>query len=147
MGRVISVHRVAVRDGDAEVLESANVIADFGIEGDWRSRRGRSRQLTLIEAEALTDVARVLGLDRVAPGASRRQLVVEGIALNDAVGQRLRVGSVLLEIEDRCDPCPNLEVKIAPGAQRALENRGGVCARVVEGGMITPGDPVTVVET
>jgi MOSC domain-containing protein YiiM len=69
--------------------------------------------------------------------------VVRGIALNDAVGKRLRVGPLLVQIDELCDPCRNMETKIGPGAERALEARGGVCGRVIEGGVLRPGDPVT----
>lgn len=143
-GVVVSIHRAAQRDGDAQALRAASVIADFGIEGDWRSRRGRRRQLTLIEADALEHVAAVLGLSALPPGASRRQLVVRGVDLNATVGKRLRIGPVLIDVHDRCDPCRNMEVTIGPGAMAALADRGGICGRVIEGGVVRPGDPVCV---
>jgi MOSC domain-containing protein YiiM len=146
MAEVLSIHRVEKRDGEAVELSSATVVADFGIEGDWRSRKGRGRQITLIEAEALEHAAKVLGLASVPPGASRRQVVVRGISLNDTVGRRLRIGAVLIHVDDVCDPCRNLEVKIGIGAEQALANRGGVCARVIEGGVLRPGERVQLVE-
>jgi MOSC domain-containing protein YiiM len=36
-------------------------------------------------------------------------------------------------------------VKIGPGAQAAMANRGGICARILEGGVLRLGDPVVVV--
>ena len=144
MGTVISIHRVTRRDAPAEGLEAATFSANFGLENDWRSRRGRGRQITLIEAEALNAAAATLGFPAVPPGASRRQVVVRDISLNDTVGKRLRVGPLLVAVEERCDPCGNMEVKIGPGAQVALANRGGVCGRIIEGGVLRPGDPVNV---
>ena len=61
-GRVLFIHSVAVKRGPATALSKADVLEDFGIVGDYRSRRGKGRQITLIEEEALTDVARVIGL-------------------------------------------------------------------------------------
>jgi MOSC domain-containing protein YiiM len=145
MSQVVSIHRVAERDGLAVPLEEADVRTDFGLDGDWRSRAGRARQITVIEAEALEHVAAVLGLPVVPAGASRRQVVVRGIRLNDTVGKRLRLGPVLIEVTDRCDPCQNMEVKIGPGAQAALADRGGICGRVLAGGVLRPGDAVAVV--
>ena len=145
VGTVLSIHRVAKRDAPAEALEAAAFRADFGLEGDWRSRPGRGRQITLIQEDALTHVATVLGIDAVPPGASRRQVVVRGMALNDIVGRRLQVGPVLIDVHDRCDPCENMEVKIGPGARAAMAERGGVCGRIVEGGTVRPGDRVIVV--
>jgi len=141
MGTVVSIHRVSERDAPAVALETARFIADLGLEGDWR----HGRQITLIEAEALDAVAAQLGLPRVPPGASRRQVVVRGLSLNAMVGRRLRVGELLVDVYDRCDPCQNMESKVGAGAMRAMKDRGGVCGRIIEGGVLRPGDPVTVV--
>jgi len=146
MATVVSIHRVNERDAPAVALDAATCIADFGLEGDWRGRAGRARQLTLIEAETLEHVAAALGMDAVPPGASRRQVVVRGIALNDTIGKHLRVGPVLLHVGYPCDPCDNMESKIGPGARRAMEGRGGVCARIIEGGVVRPGDGVTAID-
>ena len=146
IGKVISIHRVAVKDGPAEELTEANFIANFGLEGDARSRKGRGRQITLIEAEALEFVAQSLKLAEVPRGASRRQVLVSGIALNDTVGKRLRVGPLLIEVHALCDPCKKMEKAIAPGAFWAMNQRGGICGRVIEGGVLRPGDTVEVVD-
>jgi MOSC domain-containing protein YiiM len=142
MGVVVSIHRVAGRAGPAVALEAARFVADFGLEGDWRSRSGRGRQITLIEAEALEHVARTLGMDAVPAGASRRQVVVRGLALAATIGQHLRLGEVVVAVEQPCDPCANMERTIGPGALRAMAGRGGVCGRVLAGGMVRPGDVV-----
>lgn len=144
-GSVVAVHYAPQRDAPAVPVEAASVRADFGIENDWRSRPGRRRQLTLIEAEALEHVVRTLGLAAVPPGASRRQVVVRGIRLDEAIGKHLQVGPVLLAVHDTCDPCANMERTIGPGARHALEGRGGVVASVAVGGVIRPGDGVAIV--
>lgn len=146
MARVESIHRVTQRDAPAAELDTASFITNCGLEGDWRSRAGRGRQITIIEAEALEHTARALGREAITAGASRRQVVVRGIALNETVGKRLRLGPLLVQVEELCDPCENMEAKIGPGAQAALANRGGVCGRVLEGGVVRPGDAVTVIE-
>src|SRR5262245_27838777 len=99
MGHVVSIHRVGKRDDPAVPLDEARFEADFGLEGDWRSRKDSARQITLIEGETLEDVARHLGLASVPPGASRRQVVVRGISLNETVGKRLRVGPLLIDVD------------------------------------------------
>ena len=144
MPEVVSIHRVERRDAEAIGLTEAQVVEGFGLAGDWRSRRGKRRQITLIEAEALEEVARTLGVDSVPAGASRRQVVVRGIGLNDIVGKRLRIGPLLIEVYELCDPCENMEVKIGPGARAAMEGKGGVCALVLTGGVLRPGDPIAM---
>ena len=144
MAVVVSIHRVAEHDGPAVALDEARFIADRGLEGDWRGRPDSNRQITLIEAEALEHTAHVLGLEVVPPGASRRQVVVRGIPLNATVGKQPRVGPLLVRVEELCDPCRNMESKIGRGAQAAMADRGGVCGRVIEGGVLRPGDPVSI---
>jgi MOSC domain-containing protein YiiM len=141
MAEIVSIHRAHQRSAPAEALAEANVIAGFGIEGDFRSAR-RDRHVTLIEEETLRAVESRLGVT-IAPGGSRRQIVVRGLPLIPTVGQTLRIGDVVLAVTSFCDPCIKMESKIGPGARIALEH-GGVCARVLTGGVMRPGDKVIV---
>ena len=139
---VVSIHRACARDAPAESLTSAEIRTEFGLEGDFRSQRP-GRHVTLIEEETLRAVGERLGI-AIPPGASRRQIVVRGMALNATVGQTLRVGEVVLAVTSRCDPCVKMEGKIGPGARAALADRGGVCARVLAGGRLRVGDAVVI---
>jgi MOSC domain-containing protein YiiM len=141
MGEVVSIHIVRSRNGAAESLERARVLTNYGVEGDWRSHRNRSGQLTLIEAEALEEVARRLGYP-VPAGASRRQVVVRGVRLNDLMGRRVRLGAVRLFVETPCAPCSRMEATIGPGARAALDGGGGVRCHVLVGGELCIGDPI-----
>jgi MOSC domain-containing protein YiiM len=139
MGEVVSIHIVRQREGAAEVVEQATAQTNYGLEGDWRSRRNRAGQVTLIEAEVLEEVGRLLG-SHVPSGASRRQVVVRGVRLNELLGQRIRIGGVRLFVETACDPCARMEQTIGSGAQEALEGRGGVRCFVLAGGELCVGD-------
>jgi MOSC domain-containing protein YiiM len=143
MGEVVSIHLVRERHGAVEAVERVTVQTNYGLQGDWRSHRNRSGQLTLIEAEALTAVEHLLGVP-IASGASRRQVVVRGVNLNDMVGQRLRIGQVHVFVETPCDPCSRMEETIGTGARNALEGRGGVRCFVLAGGELAVGDAVAV---
>jgi MOSC domain-containing protein YiiM len=141
MGDVVSIHLVRQRNGAAEAVEHALVQTNYGLEGDWRSRRNRAGQLTLIEAEVLDEVGRLVGLP-VPAGASRRQVVVRGVNLNGLIGQRIRIGPVRLFVEAPCDPCSRMEETIGTGAREALRGRGGVRCFVLAGGELCVGDPI-----
>jgi MOSC domain-containing protein YiiM len=141
MGEVASIHIVRQRNGAVEAVERATVETNYGLQGDWRSRRNRSGQLTLIEAEVLTEVEQLLGVP-IPPGASRRQVVVRGVRLNDLIGQRLRIGDVGVFVETPCDPCSRMEETIGDGARKALEGRGGVRCFVLAGGELHVGDSI-----
>src|SRR5688500_14408467 len=102
MGEVVSIHLVRQRDGAADAVDRVMALTNYGLDGDWRSRQNRGGQLTLIEAEALAEIGHVLGYP-VPPGASRRQIVVRGIRLNELIGQRVRLGSARVFVETPCD--------------------------------------------
>jgi MOSC domain-containing protein YiiM len=138
---VVSIHMVRERDGTAEAIPAATVVAEFGIEGDWRSRRNGPRQVTLIDEESLLATGARLGY-AVPPGASRRQVTVRGLPLTETIGKTLRVGDVVLAVTEPCDPCENMNRKIGAGARQAMNGWAGVCARVVAGGTLKVGDPL-----
>ncbi|WP_230481829.1 MOSC domain-containing protein [Sphingomonas sp. Leaf21] len=150
-GRLAGIARHAVPKGPMEVIDTASVTLDGGVEGDHRGRvkpggRGR-RQVTLI-ARADWDAA-LAEIDRDIPWQERRaNLLVEDLDLPRIPGSRLRIGPVLLEITIECDPCHRMDA-IADGLQAALKPdwRGGVCTRVVEGGTIRIGDIIRIEES
>ena len=82
------------------------------------------------------------GHDAVAPATLRRNLVVSGIPLAALRGRRFRIGDVLLEGTDACDPCSRMEAALGPGGYNAMRGMGGLCARILEGGTLRRGDAV-----
>jgi MOSC domain-containing protein YiiM len=71
-------------------------------------------------------------------------VTVRGVPLRQALGKTLRVGEVLLAVTGPCDPCEQMNRTIGPGARTALQGWGGVCALVLEGGTLRPGDAIAV---
>lgn len=140
-GKVLSIHRVHADGERAEELREADIKADFGMTGDYRSGHNPKRQITLVSDEVLRAVEEVLGVP-VLPGASRRQIMVTGLDLNALIGREFRIGAVVLRGEMECAPCQRMEEEIGPGAREALIGRGGLCCRVLTGGTISAGDPV-----
>ena len=118
-----------------------------GLVGDRHASSGRGkRQVTLIQAEHLPVIARLVGRDRVDPAELRRNIVVGGVNLLALRRTRFRVGEVLLEGTGPCDPCSRMEENLGPGGFNACRGHGGITARVLEPGMIRLEDPVAWVE-
>ncbi len=130
-------------------VEQVNAIAGHGLEGDRKFKHEGStsseyspdRELTLIEAEAIEAAKREYGIDLEAI-ESRRSVLTRGVALNHLVGRRFRVGDVLLEGIRLCEPCGHLESLTRKGVRKALVHRGGLRAKILEGGVIRLGDPI-----
>lgn len=143
MAEVVSIHIVRESKAPAVSCNQAVVYDNFGIKGDYRSGKYQIGQITLIEDEVLATVSRKLGYE-IPSGASRRQIATKGISLNELVGQRLRIGAVLVQVEKRCKPCNNMEITIGQGAKEAMNGRGGVFCRVIKGGEVRHNDEITV---
>jgi MOSC domain-containing protein YiiM len=111
----------------------------FLAEGTYSTHPGSGRDVTLIEAEAIEALQRELGIV-LAPGASRRNIVTRGVPLNHLVGQRFRVGEVLLEGMRLCEPCAHLEELTQRGVLAGLVHRGGLRTVIVEEGTVRRGD-------
>ncbi len=143
MAEIISIHVVRKRNDVAEPCDHVTVRSNFGIVGDYRSDKFQIGQITLIEAEAVDALSCKLGYE-IPAGASRRQIMVKGIELNELIGQNLRIGQILARVEEKCKPCKNMETKIGPGARDAMNDKGGIRCRIIKGGELHIGDKVTV---
>lgn len=149
-GVLAGIARHARPRGPMEVLDSVHVTVESGLDGDFRGAvkpggRGR-RQVSLIERgdwdAAMAEVAA-----RHPWSARRANLLVDGLDLPQIAGARLRIGVILLEITQECDPCSRME-EVEPGLKAALtpDWRGGVLTRVITGGTIACGDEILVEE-
>jgi MOSC domain-containing protein YiiM len=127
-----------------EAVEATEAIKGRGLTGDHAALRpGRKRQVTLIQAEHLVAMARLLGRDTVDPALSRRNLVVSGINLLALTDSEFRIGEVVLLGTGPCAPCSRMEEALGTGGLNAMRGHGGITALVVRGGIIRIGDPVT----
>ncbi|UNK50476.1 MOSC domain-containing protein [Lysobacter sp. S4-A87] len=113
-----------------------------GLVGDRYSGGSGKRGITLIQAEHLPVIAALSGHEAVAPATLRRNLVVSGLPLVALKGRRFRIGEVVLEGTDDCDPCSRMEAALGPGGYNAMRGHGGLCARILDGGTIHLGDAV-----
>jgi MOSC domain-containing protein YiiM len=138
------VEVVSLRPGPeplAVIVGEAQAIAGGGLVGDRYSGSGR-RGLTLIERAAYEHLESI-GLGVEEPQLLRN-LIVTGIGLNPLVGKEFKVGDVLCRGTELCTPCSNIQKWTHDGVLKALVDLGGLCAEILEGGIIRPGDGVAV---
>ncbi|MEZ0470509.1 MOSC domain-containing protein [Luteimonas salinilitoris] len=145
-GRLEWIGLRPAREVPMQEVGSVQASADGGLEGDrYRGGSGK-RGATLIQAEHLPAIAALAGLPVVQPPTLRRNLVVSGIALIALKGCRFRIGEVVFEGTDPCDPCSRMEDALGPGGYNAMRGMGGLCARIVAGGVLRVGDAVEWIE-
>ncbi len=123
-------------------VETVDIVAGYGIEGDRHATRGRARahrQVLLMAQETLA----AFGL---APGEVRENITTQGLALQELQpGDRVALGSdAVLEITEDCEPCERMD-ELRQGLRTALDGKRGMLATVLESGTVRAGDAVRVV--
>jgi len=149
-GRLLGIARHDRPYGPMETVAHVAVTSAEGVHGDFRgglasSRPSRKRQISLIEAEAVSAALAEAGalLDW---SDCRRNLLVQGLRLPRQPGARVRVGpSLVIEITDECEPCERMDA-LHEGLRAALtpDWRGGFLGRVIEDGEIAVGDEIRI---
>lgn len=121
--------------GQVELKENHGIVGDAHA-GDWH------RQVSLLAKESI-DKMRELGLD-VDNGDFAENLTTVGIDLPRLpIGSRLQVGSALLEVTQIGKEC-HTRCAIYHQAGDCVMPKEGIFAKVLQGGVIRPGDLVAL---
>ena len=142
------------RHGRPVAVRDVRAIKNLGLQGDhYGGGANGKRHVTLIQSEHLAVVAKLLAVrDRspvpvpVDPALVRRNIVVSGLNLLALKNRQFRLGEALLEFTELCQPCSQMEDALGKGGYNALRGHGGICARIVEGGLIRIGDLLETVD-
>ncbi|WP_337042364.1 MOSC domain-containing protein [Emticicia sp. 17c] len=128
--------------GPLLVADMLEVTEKKGIVGDRYRGTARNRQVTIIQAEHIEAVAKILHKETIDPALLRRNIVVSGInllALNDTTFQ---IGDAVLKMTGYCHPCSRMEENLGIGGYNAMRGHGGITCMVIKGGTIKLGDEV-----
>jgi MOSC domain-containing protein YiiM len=94
------------------------------MEGTFSDRPGH-RDVTLIESEVLESYGRDGG-KKLSAAESRRNLLTEGVRLNDLVGREFQVGAVRMRGLRLSEPCTHLMRLTHPETLRGLVRSGTI---------------------
>ena len=127
-------------------VESARVTKD-GLEGDRQKNRkfhGGPNRAVCLFSEELYDELRDAGID-IANGSVGENFTTRGVDMRRlGKGDRLRFGAdCVIEITDVRVPCTNLK-KWDPDLPELIVGRSWWVAKVVEEGLVRPGDAIEV---
>ena len=129
-------------------LEYVEALTGLGLAGDryalgvgaYSKNNPEKRQVSFIAIEAIEESNKLLEAP-FEPKETRRNIVLKGIDVNSLVGKTFQIGSVIFEGTELCDPCHRPSKLVdKPGFKDAYDNRGGLRARVIKGGMVTVGE-------
>ena len=142
--KLICTSPVAGRETIA--IDAVTTIAGRGIEGDRYCALDTepSQQITLIECEVIDQFNREAGSE-FPYAIFRRNLVTEGVQLNNLVGDTFYVGEVRLRSHELCEPCRYLQdkLKVADLVTR-LVHKGGLCCEILTSGTNRSGDNLRI---
>ena len=119
-----------------------------GVAGDWQKNRkyhgGPDRAVCLFSEELYAWLRAEHGID-LANGAVGENFTTRGIDLMSLnQGDQLRVGECLIELTAVRAPCRNLN-KWDGRLLSVIQGRSGWVAKVVQEGIVRPGDPIEVI--
>jgi MOSC domain-containing protein YiiM len=139
MAQVSNVFIAVERRKAMKPVDFALAVTDRGLEGCVHGRAGSRRQVLLVDIETLGEFG-------LLPGMIRENITTAGLNMAELrPGQRLCVGEAVLEVTLPCEPCSRMD-EIRMGLQKELENRRGMSCRVIEGGKISRGDAIEILE-
>tara|TARA_B100001093_G_scaffold499961_1_gene549838 strand:- start:1075 stop:1545 length:471 start_codon:yes stop_codon:yes gene_type:complete len=153
-GKVVSLFTTP--NGAEKMISAEHLfcLAGKGIEGDryalgtgtYSKKPEPGRQLTIIEIEELEALKHLPDISCI-PEQCRRNVISQGIRLNDLVGKIISIGNVELKVHRLCQPCGYLEGKLKkPGLKDALWDKGGVRCEILNDGTITVENTISLVD-
>ena len=140
-GTLVSINLSAETGTRKTPVQNAELQSGHGLQtdahaGDWH------RQVSLLALESI-DKMRKAGL-QVGAGDFAENLTVSGIELHSLpIGTKIKIGPALMEVTQIGKECHD-RCQIFKLAGDCVMPREGVFARVLQGGSISPGDPVEV---
>ena len=143
MGKLTAICRSDAKGTQKYEIGEAKLIPEHGIEGDAHAGKWH-RQVSLLGLESI-EAFRAKGA-QVEFGAFGENLIVEGFDLKTLpVGTRFRIGEVLLELTQIGKECHD-HCAIYNAVGDCIMPREGVFTRVLEGGVIRPGDEIELIQ-
>jgi len=148
MSKVLKLGMTNLNNQKITEVESVEVVADKGIVGDrhFREYNDPYSQLSLIESENINyyNIKYSLNIPYL---EFRRNIVTEGIQLNNLIGKRFLVGSVELEGIDLCRPCRHLsELLNQDNIIKEFLRKGGLRCQILSSSKINVGDVIKILD-
>jgi MOSC domain-containing protein YiiM len=130
-----------------ESRHNVAALTDGGLSGDRyanpANRRGPDYQVTLIESENIATFSETVEVP-FTPDMPRRNIVTQGVRLNELCGKTFKVGGATLEGIELCEPCALFAKRTHRDVLKFFPRKGGLRARIVAGGRIQVGDPIVM---
>lgn len=141
-----SIYVAKQHRGEQRSVPEVRLIAGRGIVGDRNFNKAKwpGQNITFVEAEEIAHYNSSHG-QTIAVHATRRNVITEGVRLNDLVGRQFSIGGVRFCGIELCEPCAFLgrllrdENISQRDAVKAWVGRGGLRADILSDGILAVG--------
>ena len=147
MSKVFKLGITNNNNKDIKEVESIEVLANKGVVGDRHFKEFNDPycQLTLIESENIDQYNEKYDLD-IPYINFRRNIVTQGIQLNDLIGKKLMIGKVKVEGIDLCRPCKHLtEILNHGNILKEFLRKGGLRCQILSSSNINLEDEIKII--
>jgi MOSC domain-containing protein YiiM len=144
MSKVIEIAISQNFKGKMESVNNVEVVAGEGIIKDrhFKKNNDKNNQITLIEIENIKYYNHITGTS-IPPIEFRRNIITEGIRLNELVGKEITIGEIKIKVHDLCKPCKSLQDSFKQkNVIKELLFRGGLRCELLNNGKISVGNHV-----
>lgn len=119
-------------------VRSLECVAGRGIRGDryFDFKDDYKGQITFFSLEVFDDLRGALEVQGCLPSVARRNVMTRDVDLNELIDQDFEVQGVRFRGTQECRPCYWMDRAIAVGAEKFLQGRGGLRARVLTDGTL-----------
>ncbi|WP_367871756.1 MOSC domain-containing protein [Luteolibacter sp. Populi] len=121
-------------------LAEAECVGGMGLIGDryFNRKPDAKGQVTFFDIRVVEEIREHFKLPKLPASVFRRNLIVEGVDLQQALGRRFIFQGLEFEGTQECKPCEWMDRVIEPGAQAFLKERfrGGLRAKVHSSGIL-----------
>ena len=141
------VREIAVSEsfkGKMKSVKQVKTVAGAGLVHDrhFKNNNDKRSQVTLIEIENINYYNHAYGTF-IKPINFRRNIITEGVRLNELVGKEFSVGEVKLKGHDLCRPCKHLQETLEQkNLIKELLRKAGLRCEILTSGKISVGDKI-----
>ena len=127
-------------------VSSVEALAGKGLLNDrkFMNDNNNKSQLTFIEIENINYVNKIL-VSKIPAINFRRNIITQGVSLNDLNGKEFYVGPVKVKAHDLCRPCKYLQQLLnQKDLMKELLFKGGLRCEILIDGKISIGDIIKI---
>ena len=144
MGKVLEIGISENKSNKIVNVNEIEAIKGKGLVGEKHFKENNKKriQITLIEIENINHYNKITGTQIPAINFLRN-IVTEGIRLNELVGKEFFIGKVKVKAHDLCRPCKNLQEFLQQkNTVKELLHTGGLRCEILSSGKICVDDQI-----